>query len=54
MKGTTSAEVVILLKWSEISHCRVEGDIEVWARNQTGNSIVKEMVSIFLSMIYDL
>lgn len=46
MKGCSVVQLVILLKWSEISQKRVKGTAEVWRRDAAGTLVSEEMVCI--------
>lgn len=44
MQGCPTVNVVILLKWSELSGKRVKGTAEIWTRDAAGNLQSREMV----------
>ncbi|KAG2418182.1 hypothetical protein HFD88_001283 [Aspergillus terreus] len=43
MRGCPTVNVVILLKWSELSEKRVKGTAEIWTRDAAGNLQSREM-----------
>lgn len=55
LQGNTSVNIVILLKWSELSGGRVGGLLELWTRANNQAMLVIDRVGVFLLIVaYDL